>query len=76
MRRVGDREANVGNAHRLERRASAAAFLPRRDKLLAQRAEPFRGDGRQQRALVGEVPVERRTRNAQPGPDFAQGQPV
>ena len=42
VRRVGDGEANVGDAHRVERRASAAALLPRRDELLAQRAGTLR----------------------------------
>ena len=61
VRRVGDREANIGNTHRLERRVCIPALLPRCDKVLAQRTKPFGGDRRQQRALVDEVSVERCT---------------
>jgi hypothetical protein len=76
VRRVGRRKAHIGSAHRLKRRASAATFLPGGDQIVPQRAKPFRGNGRQQRPLVIEVPVHRGSRNAKPRADFAQGHPV
>src|SRR5688500_8078088 len=75
MRRVVDREAHVGNAHRVKGRVSASAFLPRSNESLTQHAEPFGGDGRQECALVGEVAIERRTRDADASADVAKGHP-
>ena len=52
----------------------AAALLPCREQLAAQRPEAFRGHRREQRPLVGEVAVERGARDADAGADLAQGQ--
>ncbi len=74
VRRVGHGEADVGHPHRLERRA-VAAVLPCRDEPLPQRAKPFRRHRGEERALVGEVPIQGRARHAQPRAYFTQGQP-
>jgi hypothetical protein len=71
VRRVVDGEPNVGNAHRVERAVATPAFLPRGNELLAQHAKPLSGDGRQQGALVGEMAIERRARDAEPRSDVA-----
>jgi hypothetical protein len=76
VRGVRHGKADVRVAHRLEPFASAPARLPRREELEPQRAESFPRHGREKRRFVGEMTVERRSRDTERLADRAQGEPL
>jgi len=73
---MSDRESHVGQSHRFETGASFPVPLTRIGQRQSQQAEPLAAHGREQRLLVGEMPVEGCPRHAEAVADGAQGQPL
>ena len=75
VRGVRDREAQIRAAHRLEAVRATARRVPGGLQLPSKRLEAFARHRGEQRGLVGEMPVERRARDAQPLADGPQREP-
>ena len=72
MRRVRDGKSHVGHAHRGESFPPSPALIPGLDQLETKRAKTLARHGGEQRGLVGEMAIERGSRDAQLPADGAQ----
>src|SRR6185503_1652182 len=70
-----DRKSHVGHTHGLEAAQPAPAVFPRTSRLITQRAESLGSDRGEERGLVSEVAVQRRSRDTERAAHAAQRQP-